>query len=300
MPSASTKVFEVLDEREKFMQTPIVSEEDISRFHEDGFLIIEDFLDEKILQKAVSRFEFVFSGEFETGVAPDKVKWLKGRDPEHLSRSMCNIWKADRFLANIILTEKIGLVASRLMAWPGARCNQDSIIWVPPGAGTTGFHQDNSYQDWHKPVGIVTCWIPLEKTTPDGGTIEYAKGSNKWPLNPRVAQFSAPEDYRAELDMAAQAAGRKVEIIPIELSIGGVVFHHGAVWHGANYNRSSGSRYTLATHCMSSESVFHPTIPSPVFNHYKKFNDLYMDENFFPITWAEDGKRSPFIADYVK
>ena len=285
---------------ERFMQTRMISEEEINRFHEDGFLIIEDFLDEEVLQKAIPRFEIIFSGEFETGVVPDKVKWLKGRDPEDISRSMCNVWKADRVLANIILAEKIGFTASKLMSWPGARCNQDSIIWVPPGAGTTAFHQDNSYQDWHEPGGIVTCWIPLEKTTPDGGTIEYARGSQKWSLSPRVAQFSAPENYRAELDAAAKIAGAKVDIISIELSRGGVVFHHGAVWHGANFNLSAGSRYTLATHCMSSESVFHPTIFSPVFNHYKKFNDLSMDESFFPVIWAEGGKRSAFIKDYIR
>ena len=58
------------------MRTRMISEEEINRFHEDGFLIIEDFLDEEVLQKAIPRFETIFSGEFETGVVPDKVKWL--------------------------------------------------------------------------------------------------------------------------------------------------------------------------------------------------------------------------------
>ena len=288
------------------MQTPIVGEEEINRFYEDGFLFMKDFLDENLLQNGISRLESVFSGEFETGVVPDKIKRLDEQDQESAPLVMCNIWKSDRALANIVLAEKIGVVVSKLMGWPGARCNQDSLIWLPAGigaetgTGVTSFHQDNSYQDWHDPDGVITCWIPLEKTTSDGGTLEYVRGSHKWPISPRVKQFMTPDDYKAELKEAAQEFGRDIDIVPVELSRGDVSFHHGATWHGSNHNLSSNPRIAMFTHYMSSESKFHPSIPSPVFSHYKKFNDLSMDESFFPIVWAEDGKRSSFIDGYVK
>jgi len=54
------------------------------------------------------------------------------------------------------------------------------------------------------------------------------------------------------------------------------------------------------SHCMSSDSHFHPTIPSPMFNHYKRFEDLTMDESFFPILWTIDNKRSKFLKDYFR
>ena len=281
------------------MQPSIIQKKEIKQFHEDGFLIFKNFLDGSLSEKAIRRFEPIFSGEFETGVLPDKVKWLKGRDPENVPRSMCNVWKADRIMANITLAEKIGIVAAKLMGWPGTRCNQDFIMWVPPGAGTVCFHQDNSYQDWFNPGDVITCWIALEGTAAEGGTLEYVRGSHKWPLSPRVEQFSAPENYRAELEEAAQEVGEKIEIVPVEIPKGGASFHHGKLWHGSNYNQSKKSRYSISSHCMSSESEFHPTIPSPMFNHYKKFNDLTMEESFFPILWTEKGYRSSFLNEYL-
>ena len=281
------------------MPSPVIGKKEIERFNEDGFLIFENFLDADLTRSAIQRFEPIFCGEFETGVLPDKVKWLKGRDPDGVPRSMCNIWKADRGLAKLALSEKIGRVAAEIMGWPGTRCNQDFIMWVPPEAGTISFHQDNSYQDWFKPGEIITCWIALADTIAEGGTLEYVKGSHKWPLGPRVEQFASPENYRAELDVAARKAGEEIEIVPVEVPRGGAAFHHGKLWHGSNYNQSPKSRCSISTHCMSSEAEFHPTIPSPMFNHYKKFNDLSMEESFFPILWTNNGRRSSFLKDYL-
>ena len=277
-----------------------ISEEEISQFREDGFLLLDAFLSEEVVNEALLRFDRLFSGEFETGVLPDKVKWQTGVDPEDVPRSLCNVWKADKTLARVVLAERIGNVSAQLMNWPGTRCNQDFIMWIPPGAGTICCHQDNSYQDWHVPGGVVTCWIALSSTEPGTGTLEYVRGSHKWPLGPRVKEFAAPENYRAELDEAARSIGKEIEIVSVELPAGGAAFHHGNTWHGSNYNRSPLSRYSTTSHCMSSESDFHPTIPSPMFNHYKRFNDLSMDESFFPIPWTEDGRRSSFLKDYLE
>jgi len=276
-----------------------ITRKEIDRFNQDGFIIFDRFLDSREVALALTRVEPVFSGTFETGVLPDKVKWQKGRDPEGVPRSLCNVWKGDRTLARILLAEEVGRVCGKLMEWPGARCNQDSILWVPPGAGTVCCHQDNSYQDWHQPGGIATCWIALSNTSHTGGTLEYAKGSHKWPTSARVNTFATPSNYREELDAAAKRANREVELVSVTVPAGGAAFHHGNLWHGSNYNRSTEPRYTVATHCMTSESTFHPSIPSPMFSHYKRFGNVTMDESFFPILWTADGKRSKFLDDYL-
>ena len=160
-----------------------ISEEEVDQFREDGFLFLDTFISEELVSEVITRFEHVFSGEFETGVLPDKVKWQKDVDSDDIPRSLCNVWKADRTLAKVVLAETIGSVSAQLMGWSGTRCNQDFIMWIPPGAGTICFHQDNSYQDWHVPGDVVTCWIPLSSTKEDAGTLEYVKGSHKWPLS---------------------------------------------------------------------------------------------------------------------
>ena len=69
----------------------------------------------------------------------------------------------------------------------------------------------------------------------------------------------------------------------MSLKAGSVVFHHGKIWHGSGFNKTSKDRVSLSIHFMDGKSKFHPKIKSPYFNHYKKFNSLDMDESFFPI-----------------
>ena len=39
----------------------------------------------------------------------------------------------------------IGRACAILRGWPGARINQDNVIWKPPATAALGFHQDDSY-----------------------------------------------------------------------------------------------------------------------------------------------------------
>ena len=283
------------------MSTHVVTQEDIEKFKENGYIIYENFINRDLVERALSRVKPIFNGEFETGVLPDKTKWQKdgsGVD-DCSSGSMCNIWKSDRTVAQITLSEKVGKYAAELMNWPGSRANQDNIFFVPPNSGTTTFHQDEPYQDWHEPGRLITCWIALADVSAKGAALEYVRGSHKWPLGSRVTEFHSAKNYRSDLDREAAELGNEVDIVPVVVLSGGAVFHDGKIWHGSNFNKTDKARYSVSTHCMSSDSHFHPTIPSPMFNHYKRFDDLTMDESFFPVLWTRDNKRSKFLESYL-
>ena len=170
------------------------SPEQVLKFQEDGFLVVEDFLDRDLAEAAAARFEALFRGEFEAGLQPDEWNWREGRDDPSLTRQICNAWKADRVIGRAVLAEKVGHWVTELMDWPGARINQANVIWKPPGAKALGFHQDDSYQDWIVPQEMSTCWMALDDTSAAGGTIEYVRGSHLWDLYGKIAQFHAPED----------------------------------------------------------------------------------------------------------
>ena len=54
------------------------------------------------------RFLRLFDGEYETGIKPDEVNWVRGRDPEDGTRQICNGWKADSVVAAQVLSERTG------------------------------------------------------------------------------------------------------------------------------------------------------------------------------------------------
>jgi ectoine hydroxylase-related dioxygenase (phytanoyl-CoA dioxygenase family) len=276
-----------------------ISPSQVEQFQSDGFLILESLLSAQEVERARSRFEPLFRGEFETGLYPDEWNWCEGRDPADRTRQICNGWKSDRTIAAIVLKEEIGRVCAALAGWTGARIGQDNVLWKPPGAKALGFHQDDSYCHWVVPMGYTTCWMALDDTTAAGGTIEYARGSHRWGLFPKIRQFHAPDDYREALDAAAQSVGARVDLVPVEVPAGGCAIHAGGTWHGSGANRAAQPRRSLVTHCLASEARFHPTQVSPIYSRYRRVGDDTMDESFFPILWTRLGQRSGFLRSYL-
>jgi ectoine hydroxylase-related dioxygenase (phytanoyl-CoA dioxygenase family) len=272
----------------------------LEAFDRDGFVIVENVLEPAEIEAARSRIEPLFAGKFETGLYPDEWNWKTGKDRPDVTRQICNAWKSDRTIAAIVLRPDVGKACATLRGWPGARMNQDNVIWKPPGTKPLGFHQDDSYQQWIDPPELMTCWITLDDTRADQGTIEYVRGSHRWPVAPPIKQFHAPDDPLEDMRVAAVGAGIKdPEIVPIVVRAGSAVFHHGQTWHGSRDNRGSAPRRSVIAHCASSTAKFHPTNIGYVYGRYKRAGTLEMDESFFPIMWREDGYRTPWLDAFI-
>lgn len=272
---------------------------DIRGFRRDGFLVVERLIEPEAAARLAERFGPLFRGEFETGLEPDEWNWREGKDAEDLTRQICNAWKSDRQVARAVLHPRIGLWCARLSGWPGARLNQDNVLWKPPGARPLAFHQDDSYQQWVVPPELCTCWIALDATHEAGGTIEYVAGSHRWDLGQPASRFHAPDDYEREMREAAARAGVVPEVVRVEVPAGGGVFHHGRMFHGSGTNRTDAPRRALVSHCMSSEARYHPTNVGQIYGRYKRADSTEMDESFFPVLWTEDGYRSAFLDGYL-
>ncbi len=267
-----------------------LTQSQIDTFHQDGFVIVENVLDAATIAAARARFEPLFAGDFETGLEPDEWNWRAGSSPPDVTRQICNGWKADRTIAAIVTRADIGEACARSRGWPGARLNQDNVIWKPPGTKALGFHQDDSYQDWIVPNEMMTCWMTLDDTRAEGGTIEYVRSSHRWPLSPPIEKFHAPDDPLADMEQAANRAGvAEPEIVAIEVSAGSAVLHHGRTWHGSRENSGDTPRRSVVAHCMSSAARFHETNVSPVYSRYRRQGTAEMDESFFPVLWRGDG-----------
>ena len=272
-------------------------------FQSDGFIIVDQLIDPACLPELHHAFDELFCGKFETGVPPDEINWQQGKSDPSLSRQICNGWKANRTLANVVLNENIAKTIAGLAGWPGVRIMIDNVIWKAAGTKSLGFHQDNAYLSWFHPGEILTCWIALDDTTQKGGTIEFARGSHRWPLGKPEGEFHAPIDYRKPVNDAASRAGADVDICYVEVNAGGGSFHHGCTWHGSGANQTTNPRRSLVLHAMPSEVQYVPSNfnegTGPIYSRYKRLGDNELDENYFPILWREDGYRTPQIDDYL-
>ncbi|MFT5506396.1 MAG: ectoine hydroxylase-related dioxygenase (phytanoyl-CoA dioxygenase family), partial [Gammaproteobacteria bacterium] len=190
-----------------------LNNEQKSQFNQDGFLILDQLIDPERLPILHQAFDDLFDGQFETGVQPDEINWQSRDGRPDLTRQICNGWKANRNIAKVALSESIGKAIATLAGWSGVRVMIDNVIWKPPGAKSLGYHQDSAFLAWYQPSDLLTCWIALDDTRAEGGTIEFIKGSHQWALSPPEGEFHAPDNYREPMLKAAQKTGVDPEIV---------------------------------------------------------------------------------------
>lgn len=280
-----------------------LSDDQKKQFDNEGFLVVDQLIPVDRISVLHRAFDDLFSGRFATGVRPDEVNWQQDSGDPSLTRQICNGWKANREIARVVLDETIGRAIAKLMGWPGVRIMIDNVIWKPVGAKSLGYHQDSSYLDWFTPSDLLTCWIALDDTSAEGGTMELVKGSHLWPLREPEGEFHAPENYRLSMQKAAAEQGVEADIAYIEVPAGGGSFHHGRTWHGSGVNNGNLPRRSLVLHAMRSDVEYQPEHFSqgigPIYSRYKRLGDNQLDENYFPILWREDGYRTPGIDDHL-
>ena len=177
------------------------------------------------------------------------------------------------------------------MNWKGSKLIQDNVLWKPPGGKTLGYHQDAAYDDWIIPQTMMTCWMSLDDTKKETGTLEYVKGSHKWGLQPPRGEFHSPEDYREQLKIFAKKNNKELDVVYVEVPAGGVAFHHGYMWHGSGINTSSKHRRAIVSHCVPSDAKFHPTNnggTAKTYKKYKKEDSDQLPDEFFPLLWERN------------
>jgi ectoine hydroxylase-related dioxygenase (phytanoyl-CoA dioxygenase family) len=272
------------------------TDEQRQSFQRDGFLILEDaFIEAAAVARLRDRFDPLFAAGYETGIRPDEVNWVPGRDPEDRTRQICNGWKADRVIAAQVLSERTGRLAADLIGWDGLRLLQDNCIWKPPGTKSLGMHQDGSYLDYLVPPEMITVWIALDDTSAEAGTITYARGSHRWPRSPENrGEFHAPDDW-LEPVRRALPDGKELDLVPIEVEAGGAAFHHFNTFHGSGPNTATVHRRAVISHLVRADAEFHPVHVDPVYSRYRRVGDLSLDESYFPIVWTRDGRRSAWL-----
>jgi ectoine hydroxylase-related dioxygenase (phytanoyl-CoA dioxygenase family) len=272
------------------------TDDHLAAFDHDGFLIVEEgFIDDAAVELMRERFDRLFAGDYVTGIRPDEVNWVAGRDPEDRTRQICNGWKADPEIARQVLAERTGRLAAELMRWDGVRILQDNCIWKPPKTKSLGMHQDGAYLDYLVPPEMITCWIALDDTSAEAGTITYARGSHHWPRSEKNrSEFHAPADWLAPIERAAPE-GEVAELVPIVVKAGGASFHHHLTFHGSGPNTASIHRRAVISHLLPAAVEFHPEHADPVYSRYRRRGDMSLDESYFPIVWTKDGRRTAWL-----
>lgn len=264
-----------------------LTEEQKAFFNENGFLVIKGLLSKEKIEKYSKHLVDVCNGD----VAPAKnmlvmkdVMIAKGK--VKTDKNVEKIQKVQDIQDDPIfwelLTEPDVLDIAENFCGKNIKTIHNMIINKPPRVdGRHPFHQDQLYFPFGPDEDIIGCWIALQKTSVENGTLAVIPGSHKTPIlehgdiknidNLNLAYFGALGDNLG--------IEKRVHFIA---EPGDALFFHTHLLHGAGRNRSDGFRRVYIVHYASSDCRFRENGKAmAMIRHYTQVRG---DENQDPET----------------
>ena len=168
---------------------------DAVAFARDGFVLAEGLIESDRLEGLRERFDRLFRGVFETGIAPDEVNWQAADGDPTLTRQICNGWKADRLIAEIgsTVTKLTAVAGLESPATAGGRvrflAQGAAPSTVAEGDVTLGL--ERAREDLEARIGMDTRGVPLAAASSAAGGLRMSvHGLTAQIVYPNVVGFT--------------------------------------------------------------------------------------------------------------
>jgi phytanoyl-CoA hydroxylase len=258
-----------------------LTDEQIRRFRQDGFLVYEDLLarDElEDLRRGVDRA----LAQFGSRKMLDGADWRDTDDyAGRIFVQRFNLWRLEPVVRRYLQGPEVGELAGRLAGVDALRTYYDQSLQKAPWANPTGFHFDNPYWSFHHPQAIV-CWVALDDATLQNGCLYYLPGSHRLPEQ-RNAGFA--KDVGAVFTEHPEL--KDVEPAPAVMRAGSCVFHNGRTAHAAGANMTPRWRRAMSTFFVPDGAVFNgqQDVMSDEEFRRLKVGDRISDDERHPLVW---------------
>ena len=229
----------------------------IDSYHENGYLLIENFLDESELEfwrEAVTEAIAQRGGrKFTTndtkvgeddGINKDSDYYAKVFD------QMLNLWQTNDKIKQLMLDENFGKMVAELAGWEGTRIWHDQALIKRPWANPTSWHLDTPFWSFSDRRAL-SIWVALDDATVENGCLYFLPGSYK------LTTFENPgigKNMDAIFDFYPQFI--TIKSIAVPMKAGSCSFHNGLTIHGAGANMTNGFRRAMTCAYMPDGAVF--------------------------------------------
>ena len=224
-----------------------VNEEELGFFHEHGYLVVDELLNEEEIQDAKEAlteliddetFENVFFETHKFDEIEDDFEDLSPAEKLPYVRKFSHYEDADDRLHHTCFHPDLLEIVSRLVDGEPHHFQSMALI-KPPGGREKPWHQDKAYFELSLEAPVVGVWIALDEATAENGCMHIIPDSHKEGpvLHFRERDFQICDtDVQVDRDVMAP------------LQPGGVLFFDGLIHHGTPPNRSDTLRRALQYH----------------------------------------------------
>jgi phytanoyl-CoA hydroxylase len=260
-----------------------LSEAQITAYDRDGFLVLEDFVEDEACDRLRARAEelvrdfdprgvvSIFSTQEQTRTSDDyflesgdKIRFFfeenafhpdgtlrqsKGRSINKIGHALHDLDpvfdKFSRATAIKQLVSDLGIDDPLLL--------QSMFIFKQPRiGGQVTCHHDATFL-YTEPLRLVGLWFALEDATIDNGCLWAIPGGHKLGLKSR---FLRAEGGGTRFEAIDDAAWPEEKLQPLEVKKGTVIVLHGLLPHLSRENRSSKSRQAYTLHVIDAASDY--------------------------------------------
>lgn len=232
-----------------------LSAEQIQKYQQDGFLIIEDFLSADELNTWRTALDAALEKR-KGNKLPDRVEvYGKGDDADksyynNVFDQLINLWQDNELMRQCILDERIGKMAVQLSGADGIRVWHDQALIKKPWANPTSWHLDTPYWSFSDRRAL-SIWVALDDATLENGCLFFIPGSHKKTTfeNPGIGKnMGAIFEYYPEF--------RSAKAVAATMKAGSCSFHNGLAIHGAHANMTPGYRRAMTCAFMPDGATF--------------------------------------------
>ena len=257
----------------------MLSQNQISSFNRDGYLVVEDFLDkeqrELIINRAQDMIEdfdpatsssifttneqerasdeyFLKSGDQIRFFFEEKAIDSKGNFTVPKQQSINKIGHAQHALdpvyKRVINSLDIPSIGKQLGIKKPRQLQSMHIFKQPNIGGEVGLHQDSTFL-YTTPMSCIGFWMALEDATIENGCLQAMTGGHTLPLKKR---FKLAQSGGTEFEVLDASPWPNHQLDLLEVKAGTLVILHGQLPHYSAENTSNKSRQAYSIHLVDS------------------------------------------------
>ncbi len=267
-----------------------LSQDQIASYREDGFVVIDGFLEPEELEAwrdavdgAVSERKGVKipgrpakTGE-DDGINDVDASYFGG-----VFDQLINLWQTDAALHRLIADPRIGKMASELSGSSGIRIWHDQALIKRPWANPTTLHLDLPYWSFDD-RNALSIWIALDDATFENGCLYFLPGTQK---HTDLVQAGISPNMSAIFEIYPELVSVKAVAAPMKA--GSASFHNGLCIHGAGANMTTAPRRAMTCAFMPDGSRYNGKA-NVLPEDYRKtlaIDDLLNDDGQNPLIYS--------------
>ena len=279
------------------MKTALLAEH-IAGYRSEGFVVIEDFLDDEeldlwreLIATAVEQHPDAPFGPpddaIEAAEMPESDK-AQLRYYRRVFTQRVNLFQRDDRVRQLVLDPRIGQMAAALAGLPSVRLAHDQALFKPPWGNPTAVHLDVPYWSFTS-RDALSLWIALDDVDESNGCLHFWPGTQ---LEESYKNVAIGSDLGALFDVYPHWAA--IAPVAAPMQAGSASFHNGLVAHGAGANLTAQVRRAMTMQYAPGDATFNgqANVLPPEYVATLRVGDPLNDESLTPLVWPVQDSQS--------